>query len=76
MTTDFKQAALDVRAARINDEMKITAVESLRHLAKKPAPAAVLQAYQVDRLEFSRDYILPKRVRHLPQPGSYHSIKR
>lgn len=54
------RGALDVRAARINEEMKIAAVEALRQLAKEPAPAAVLQAYQVDRLEFGRDYILPK----------------
>ncbi|MCY1304366.1 NADP-dependent malic enzyme [compost metagenome] len=54
------RGALDVRAARINEEMKIAAVEALRQLAKEPAPDAVLQAYQVDQLAFGRDYILPK----------------
>ena len=54
------RGALDVRASRINEAMKIAAVEALRQLAKAPAPDAVLRAYQVDRLEFGRDYILPK----------------
>ena len=54
------RGALDVRAARINEEMKIAAVEALRQLAKEPTPVEVLQAFNVDRLEFGPDYILPK----------------
>ena len=54
------RGALDVRARYINEAMKIAAVEALRQLAKDPVPDAVLQAYQLDRLAFGRDYILPK----------------
>lgn len=54
------RGALDVRAKRINEAMKIAAVEALRQLAKEPTPVEVLQAFNIDRLEFGRDYILPK----------------
>ncbi|WP_312830684.1 malic enzyme-like NAD(P)-binding protein [Pseudomonas rhodesiae] len=54
------RGALDVRARRINEEMKIAAVESLRQLAKEPVPAEVLKAFNVDRMAFGRNYILPK----------------
>ena len=54
------RGALDVRAARINEEMKIAAVEALRQLAKEPTPVEMLQAFNIDRLEFGPDYILPK----------------
>ncbi len=54
------RGALDVRATRINDAMKIAAVHALRNLAKEPVPQAVLDAYELDHLEFSRDYIIPK----------------
>ena len=54
------RGALDVRAKRINEAMKIAAVEALRQLAKEPTPIEVLQAFNIDRLEFGRDYILPK----------------
>jgi malate dehydrogenase (oxaloacetate-decarboxylating)(NADP+) len=54
------RGALDVRASRINEEMKVAAVYAIRDLAKLPVPIEVLQAYQVDKLEFGRDYIIPK----------------
>ncbi|MDT4835169.1 NADP-dependent malic enzyme [compost metagenome] len=54
------RGALDVRAARINEAMKIAAVEALRQLAKEPTPVEVLRAFNIDRLEFGPDYILPK----------------
>ncbi len=54
------RGALDVRATRINEEMKIAAVQALRQLAKEPTPAEMLQAFNIDRLEFGPDYILPK----------------
>ncbi|WP_394212484.1 malic enzyme-like NAD(P)-binding protein [Enterovibrio calviensis] len=54
------RGALDVRASRINDEMKLAAVEAIRTLAKEPVPAAVLKAAGVDKLSFSKDYIIPK----------------
>lgn len=54
------RGALDVHARTINDEMKIAASRALAALAKEPVPAAVLKAYQLDALEFGRDYIVPK----------------
>ncbi|MBK5413307.1 malic enzyme-like NAD(P)-binding protein [Pseudomonas sp. TH31] len=56
------RGTLDVRATRINEAMKIAAVEALRQLAKEPTPVQVLQAFNVDKLEFGRDYILPKAL--------------
>ncbi|WP_019675728.1 malic enzyme-like NAD(P)-binding protein [Arsukibacterium perlucidum] len=54
------RGALDVRASVINDEMKIAAVNAIRAIAKEPVPAAVLQAAQIDKLEFGKAYIIPK----------------
>lgn len=54
------RGALDVRASAINDEMKVAAVNAIREIAKEPVPEAVLEAAQVDKLEFGRDYIIPK----------------
>jgi len=56
------RGTLDVRATRINEAMKIAAVEALRQLAKEPTPMEVLQAFNVDKLEFGRNYILPKAL--------------
>jgi malate dehydrogenase (oxaloacetate-decarboxylating)(NADP+) len=54
------RGALDVRATTINDEMKLAATRALAALAKQDAPDSVLRAYGVDRLEFGREYIIPK----------------
>ncbi|RUO76673.1 malic enzyme-like NAD(P)-binding protein [Pseudidiomarina taiwanensis] len=54
------RGALDVRARMINDEMKLAAVEAIRTLAKEPVPEAVLVAAGVEKLEFGREYIIPK----------------
>jgi len=54
------RGALDVRASRINEAMKVAAVLAIRDLAKQPVPAEVAQAYNVEHLEFGRDYIIPK----------------
>ncbi|MCQ4346351.1 malate dehydrogenase [Pseudomonas stutzeri] len=54
------RGALDVRATRINEEMKIAAVHAIRELAKLPVPKEVCDAYGVDCLEFGREYIIPK----------------
>ena len=54
------RGALDVRATRINEEMKIAAVHALRDLAKLPVSSAVCDAYGIDCLEFGREYIIPK----------------
>lgn len=54
------RGALDVRAKRINEEMKVAAVLALRDLAKLPVPQEVCDAYGGIKLEFGREYIIPK----------------
>jgi malate dehydrogenase (oxaloacetate-decarboxylating)(NADP+) len=54
------RGALDVRATRINEEMKIAAATALRELAKLPVPQDVCDAYRGIKLEFGREYIIPK----------------
>jgi malate dehydrogenase (oxaloacetate-decarboxylating)(NADP+) len=54
------RGALDVRATTINDEMKLAATHALADLAKQDVPDAVLRAYGVERMEFGREYIIPK----------------
>jgi hypothetical protein len=54
------RGALDVRATTINDEMKLAATRALASLAKEDVPDSVLRAYGVDRMEFGREYIIPK----------------
>jgi malate dehydrogenase (oxaloacetate-decarboxylating)(NADP+) len=54
------RGALDVRATAINDEMKLAATRALADLAKEDVPDSVRAAYGVDRLEFGREYIIPK----------------
>ena len=54
------RGALDVRATRINEEMKIAAALALRDLAKQPVPQDVCDAYGGAPLAFGREYIIPK----------------
>lgn len=54
------RGALDVRATKINEEMKMAAVKALAKLAKEPVPEQVNIAYGEKRLAFGRDYIIPK----------------
>ena len=54
------RGALDVRATMINDEMKLAATRALAALAKEDVPDSVLRAYDVERMEFGREYIIPK----------------
>ena len=55
------RGALDVRAAVINDEMKLAAVHAIANLAKEPVPAEVVAAYpKVTSLSFGAEYVLPK----------------
>ncbi|HZJ94427.1 MAG TPA: malic enzyme-like NAD(P)-binding protein [Thiopseudomonas sp.] len=54
------RGALDVRATRINEEMKIAAVYALSELTKLPVSSEVCEAGGIDHLEFGRDYIIPK----------------
>ncbi len=54
------RGALDVRAASINEEMKIAAVHAIKDLAKEVVPQKVLDACDLDELEFGPQYIIPK----------------
>ncbi len=54
------RGALDVRATKINEEMKMAAVIALANLAKEAVPEQVNIAYGETRLTFGRDYIIPK----------------
>ena len=54
------RGALDVRATAINDEMKMAATHALATLAKEDVPDSVRAAYGIDRIEFGREYIIPK----------------
>jgi len=54
------RGALDVRAKCINEEMKIAAVRAIAELTKKPVPDVVNAAYNLKRLSFGTDYIIPK----------------
>ena len=54
------RGALDVRATKINEEMKKAAVIALAELAKKPVPEQVNIAYDETKLTFGKDYIIPK----------------
>ncbi|KIX20935.1 malic enzyme [Flavobacterium sp. 316] len=54
------RGALDVRAKKINEEMKMAAVRALAELAKSPVPEQVNVAYGETKLNFGRDYIIPK----------------
>jgi len=54
------RGALDVRATTINEEMKLAATRALAAIAKETVPVEVLVAYDLEKLEFGRDYIIPK----------------
>ncbi len=54
------RGALDVRAKGVSEGMKIAAAKALADLARQPVPESVLKAYSLDRLQFGRDYLIPK----------------
>ncbi|WP_300568636.1 NADP-dependent malic enzyme [Flavobacterium sp.] len=54
------RGALDVRATKINEAMKMAAVKALASLAKQSVPEQVNIAYGETKLNFGRDYIIPK----------------
>ncbi len=54
------RGALDANSKEINAEMKIAAVHALSDLAKLEVPQTVLDAYNLESLEFGKDYIIPK----------------
>ncbi|ATA89350.1 malic enzyme [Capnocytophaga stomatis] len=54
------RGALDVRATKINEEMKLAAVYAIADLAKKTVPEQVNLVYGAENLSFGRNYIIPK----------------
>ncbi|MFA6846428.1 MAG: malic enzyme-like NAD(P)-binding protein, partial [Sphaerochaetaceae bacterium] len=54
------RGALDVRATRISEGMKMAAAKSLAALAKEPVPEIVSKAYKGKHFSFGREYIVPK----------------
>ena len=53
------RGALDVRARRVNHEMKLACAQALAKLAQEDVPDEVAAAYQGRSLRFGRDYIIP-----------------
>lgn len=54
------RGALDVRASKITENMKVAAAKALADLAKLSVSDAVKKAYNLSTLEFGRDYVIPK----------------
>jgi malate dehydrogenase (oxaloacetate-decarboxylating)(NADP+) len=54
------RGALDVRATKINEAMKLAAVHALADLTKLPVPQEVVDIYGGVPIEFGPTYILPK----------------
>jgi malate dehydrogenase (oxaloacetate-decarboxylating)(NADP+) len=53
------RGALDVRARRVNHEMKIACAHALAQLAREDVPDEVAAAYHGRQLKFGPDYIIP-----------------
>lgn len=54
------RGALDVRAHKISEGMKMAAARALAALAKEPVPDSVQSAYEGREFTFGPDYIVPK----------------
>lgn len=54
------RGALDVRATKINEAMKLAAVRAIAELAKETVPDEVNQAYDELNLAFGKEQIIPK----------------
>ncbi|MDR0580007.1 MAG: malate dehydrogenase [Campylobacteraceae bacterium] len=54
------RGALDVRATKITENMKMAAALALAKLAKEPVPNYVKEAYPEDDFSFGIDYVIPK----------------
>ncbi len=53
------RGALDVRATKITENMKMAAARALAALAKEPVPEHVKKAHGRDNMEFGPEYIIP-----------------
>ncbi|MEG8946850.1 NADP-dependent malic enzyme [Rosettibacter firmus] len=54
------RGALDVRARKINEEMKMAATKALAELAREKVPEVVINAYGGKEFSFGPEYIIPK----------------
>lgn len=54
------RGALDVNATCVNEDMKMAATKALAELAKQPVDKQTEAAYGGDKLEFGREYLIPK----------------
>lgn len=54
------RGALDVKATKITENMKVAAAKALADLAKLEVTDEVKQVYGVEELSFGRDYVIPK----------------
>jgi len=54
------RGALDVRAKKINEDMKMAATRALAALAIEEVPESVTRAYGGEQLKFGPDYLIPK----------------
>jgi malate dehydrogenase (oxaloacetate-decarboxylating)(NADP+) len=54
------RGALDVRANEIDEPMKLAAVYALSNLAKEAVPDLVTKAYATDKIQFGKEYLIPK----------------
>jgi malate dehydrogenase (oxaloacetate-decarboxylating)(NADP+) len=54
------RGALDCRARKITEEMKVAATRALAALAREDVPDSVLRAYDLESLSFGPEYIIPK----------------
>ena len=54
------RGALDVRATRITEGMKMAATKAIAELARETVPDDVLSAYDGEQIQFGPEYIIPK----------------
>ena len=58
------RGALDCRATKINEAMKIAAAYGIARLAREEPPRRIAEAYGLKKLTFGPEYILPKPFDH------------
>jgi len=58
------RGALDVRATKINEAMKMAAVHALADLAKESVPEQVNITYNKKNISFGKNYIIPRPFDH------------
>jgi len=54
------RGALDVRASKINEEMKLAAAHAIASIAKEEVPQYVKDTFKNNDLTFNNEYIIPK----------------